>query len=408
MARDDTEKLLVSLDVGTATIEVLVAEQKADGGVEIIGMGSQPSRGIKRGVVVDIESTTRAIQRAVEQAELAAECEIRGVVASISGSHISSQNSQGMVPVREREVETSDVGQVLEAARAVNLPADRHLLHALPQEYIIDDQDGIQYPVGMAGVRLEVRAHLVTCAESAVLNISKCITRCGLELEDLVAQPLASAEAVLNEDEKELGVCLVDMGAGTTDIAVYTGGAVRLTRVIPVAGEQVTNDIAVALRTPTQHAEDLKLRYACAMTSMASADEVIQVPGVSGKQEERTLSRQLLAEVVQPRYEELFSLIKNELVKQGFDGLLAGGVVLTGGAVRMEGVQALAEDVLDMPVRLGDPAAKISGLVDMVRDARHSAGVGLLLWEEEYQQGPGRRREAGWWEKFKKWFRGEL
>ncbi len=408
MGRAEEDNLLVSLDVGTGSIEVLVAEQKVDGSVEIIGMGSQPSRGIKRGVVVDIESTTRAIQRAVEQAELAAECEIRGVVTSISGSHISSRNSQGMVPVRDREVEKGDVAQVLEAARAVNLPADRHLLHALPQEYIIDDQEGIQYPVGMAGVRLEVRAHLVTCAESAVLNISKCITRCGLELDALVAQPLAAAEAVLNQDEKELGVCLVDMGAGTTDIAVYTGGAARYTGVIPVAGEQVTNDIAVTLRTPTQHAEDLKLRYACALTSLASADELIQVPGVAGKEETRSLSRQLLAEVVQPRYEELFSLVKNELVKQGFDGLLAGGVVLTGGAVKMEGVQALAEDIFDMPVRVGDASGKIGGLADMVRDSRHAAAVGLLLWEKELHQGPGRRDQAGWWEKFKQWFRGEL
>ncbi len=407
MARADAGRLVVSLDVGTSVIEVLVAEQQADGSLEIVGVGSQPSRGIKRGVVVDIESTTRAIQRAVEQAELAAECEIRGVVASISGSHISSQNSQGMVPVRDREVESADVVQVLEAARAVNLPADRHLLHALPQEYIIDDQEGIQYPVGMAGVRLEVCAHLVTCAESAVLNISKCITRCGLELEALVSQPLAAAEAVLNEDERELGVCLVDIGAGTTDIAIYTGGAVRHTSVIPVAGEQVTNDIAVALRTPTQDAEELKLRYACALTSLASADETIQVKSVGGKGD-RTISRQLLAEVVQPRYEELFSLVKNELVKRGFDGLLAGGVVLTGGAVNMEGVVELAEDVFDMPVKLGQPGARISGLVDMVRGSQHAAGVGLLLWEEELPQGMGRKETSGWWEKFKKWFRGEL
>jgi len=404
----DEGKLVVSLDVGTSRIEVVVAEQTHDGRLDVIGVGRQACRGIKRGVVVDIESTTRAIRRAVEEAELMAECEIRGVVASISGSHISSQNSHGMVPVREREVSTEDVMQVLEAARAVNLPADRHLLHALPQEYIIDHQDGIQSPEGMAGVRLEVRAHLVTCAESAVLNIGKCITRCGLQMEALVAQQLASAQAVLNPDEKELGVCLVDMGAGTTDIAVYTGGAVRYTGVIPVAGEQVTNDIAVTLRTPIKDAEELKLRHACALVSQVPDDQVIQVQGVGSQQEERTLLRRTLAEVVQPRYEELFTLVNDELVRQGFDGLLAGGVVLTGGAVQMEGVRELAEGVFDMPVRIGQPGETVGGLADMVQDASHAAAVGLLNWEEQQQKGPRRNAKSGWWEAFWKWFRGEL
>lgn len=407
MSKPGPQELIVGLDIGTADITVIVGEKTDDGNIEVIGIGSQTSRGIKRGVVVDIESTTRSIQRAVEQAELMANCDIRGVITSISGTHISSQNSHGMYPVREQEVSEGDVQLVLEAARALSLPADRHLLHVLPQEYIIDSQGGIQHPVGMSGLRLEVKAHLVTCAESAVLNINKCVTRCGLELDRLVAQQLASAKAVLNEDEKELGVCLVDIGAGTTDIAVYCQGAIKLTAVIPVAGDQITNDIAVALKTPTQHAEDIKIQHACALVQLASNDEIIQVPSV-GDREPRPISRQVLAGVIQPRYEELFSLVQDEIRRNGLEELISVGIVLTGGSAKMEGVTELAEEVFNMPVRVGSPAEMVSGLADVVSNQIHASGVGLILWEEdEMEDGKWQRNEDSLLDRFKKWFRGE-
>jgi cell division protein FtsA len=372
---------MVGLDVGTSKVVALVGELAADGSIEVIGLGSQPSRGLKKGVVVNIESTVQSIQRAVEEAELMAGCEINSVYAGIAGSHIRSLNSHGVVAIRDREVAHSDVEHVIEAAKAVAIPADQRILHVLPQEFIIDGQEGIRDPIGMSGVRLEAKVHIVTGADSAAQNIVKCVQRCGLTVEDIVLEQLASSFAVLTEDEKELGVCIVDVGGGTTDIAVFSGGAIRHTAVIPIAGDQVTNDIAVSMRTPTQYAEDIKIRYACALSQLANPDETIEVPSV-GDRPARRLARQTLAEIVEPRYAELFNLIREELARSGFEEVIAAGVVLTGGSARMEGAIELAEEIFHVPVRLGLPQ-QVRGLADVVRNPIHSTAVGLLLYARE-------------------------
>ena len=352
MTKRSERNLLVGLDIGTSKVEALGCELTADNTVEIIGIGSHPSRGLKKGVVVDIERTVQSIQRAVEEAELMAGCEIHSVYAGIAGSHIRSLNSHGIVAIKDKEVAADDVERVIDAARAVAIPADQKLLHVLPQEFIIDNQEGIREPVGMSGVRLEAKVHLVTGAVSAAQNIIKCVERCGLTVDDIILEQLASSYAVLIEDEKELGVCLVDIGGGTTDIAVFTEGAIRHTAVIPIAGDQVTNDIAVALRTPTQYAEEIKLKYACALTQLASIEETIEVPSV-GDRPARRLARQTLAEVVEPRYEELFTLIQSELRRSGFEDLCAAGVVLTGGSSKMEGAGEFAEERFHKTGRCG-------------------------------------------------------
>lgn len=306
------KKLIVGLDIGTSKVCAVVGEVSEAHGVEVIGIGIHPSRGLKKGVVVNIESTVQSIQRAVEEAELMAGCQINSVYAGIAGNHIRSLNSHGIVAIRDKEVTASDVDRVIDAARAVAIPADQKIIHILPQEFIIDNQEGIKEPVGMSGVRLEAKVHMVTGAVSAAQNIIKCVRRCGLEVDDIILQQLASSYSVLLDDEKELGVCLVDIGGGTTDIAVFTEGAIRHTAVIPIAGDQVTNDIAVALRTPTQNAEEIKIKYACALAQLATAEESIEVPSV-GERPPRRLARQTLAEVVEPRYEELLSLVQAEL-----------------------------------------------------------------------------------------------
>jgi cell division protein FtsA len=381
VAKRTERRLMVGLDVGTSKVVALVGELAADGTIEVIGLGSQPSRGLKKGVVVNIESTVQSIQRAVEEAELMAGCEINAVFAGIAGSHIRSLNSHGVVAIRDREVAHSDVEHVIEAAKAVAIPADQRILHVLPQEFIIDGQEGIRDPIGMSGVRLEAKVHIVTGADSAAQNIVKCVQRCGLAVEDIVLEQLASSFAVLTEDEKELGVCIVDVGGGTTDIAVFSGGAIRHTAVIPIAGDQVTNDIAVSMRTPTQYAEEIKIRYACALSQLANPDETIEVPSV-GDRPARRLARQTLAEVVEPRYAELFNLIREELARSGFEEVIAAGVVLTGGSARMEGAIELAEEIFHVPVRLGLPQ-QVRGLVDVVRNPIHSTAVGLLLYARE-------------------------
>ncbi|NLY58752.1 MAG: cell division protein FtsA, partial [Gammaproteobacteria bacterium] len=311
MASKQGSRMIVGLDIGTSKVVALVGEIGADGELEIVGIGSHPSRGMKKGVVVNIESTVQSIQRAIEEAELMAGCQIHSVYAGIAGNHIRSMNSHGIVAIREGEVVQADIDRVLDAAQAVAIPADQKVLHILPQEYVIDNQEGVREPRGMSGVRLEAKVHLVTCAMNAVQNIEKCIRRCGLEVEDVILEQLASSYSVLTEDEKELGVCMVDIGGGTTDIAIFTEGAIRHTAVIPIAGDQVTNDIAMALRTPTQHAEEIKIRYACALAKLAGPEETIKVPSV-GERPPRDLSRQALAEVVEPRYDELFTLIQAE------------------------------------------------------------------------------------------------
>ncbi len=381
MSKKGEKRMIVGLDIGTSKVVAIVGEIGVDGGVEVVGIGSHPSRGLKKGVVVNIESTVQSIQRAVEEAEQMAGCQIHSIYTGIAGSHIRSFNSDGMVPIRDKEVSPEDVERVIEHARAVALPDNQKVLHVLPQEFIIDNQEGIREPVGMSGVRLEVKVHMVTGAVSAAQNIVKCIQRCGLEVDDVILQQLASGRAVLMDDEKELGVCLVDIGGGTTDIAVFTEGAIKHTAVIPIAGDQVTNDIAVALRTPTQHAEEIKIKYACCLTQLASADETIEVPSV-GERAPRRLSRQTLAEVVEPRYEELFSLVQAELQRSGFENLVAAGIVLTGGSSKMEGVVELAEEVFHMPVRQGIPLY-VTGLQDVIRNPIYSTAVGLLLFGNE-------------------------
>ena len=378
------KNLIVGLDIGTSKVVAIVGEVTPEGDeVEIIGIGQHPSRGLKKGVVVNIESTTHSIQRAVEEAELMSGCEIHSVYTGIAGSHIRSMNSHGIVAIRDKEVTQDDIDRVIDAARAVAIPADRKIVHILQQEFIIDNQEGIREPIGMSGVRLEAKVHLVTSAASAAQNIVKCIRICGLEVDDLILEQLASSESVLTEDEKDLGVCLVDVGGGTTDIAVFTEGAVRYTAVIPIAGDQVTNDIAVAMRTPTQYAEEIKIKYACALAQLTNADEMIEVPSV-GARPPRYLARQTLADVVEPRYEELLTLVQAELRRSGYEDLIAAGIVLTGGSAKMDGVIELAEEVFHMPVRVGYPKY-VSGLIDVVRNPIHATGVGLLLFGHKHR-----------------------
>ncbi len=406
------KNLIVGLDIGTSKVVAIVGEVKPDDGeIEIIGIGSNPSRGLKKGVVVNIESTVHSIQRAVEEAELMAGCEIHSVHVGIAGSHVRSLNSHGIVAIPDREVTMGDVERVIDAAQAVAIPADQKILHILPQEFIIDDQEGIKEPIGMSGVRLEARVHMVTGAVSAAQNIVKCVRRCGLEVDDLVLEQLSSSYAVLNDDEKELGVCLVDIGGGTTDIAVFTDGSIRHTAVIPIAGDQVTNDIAVALRTPIQYAEEIKVKYACALTQLAAGDETIEVPSI-GDRPPRRLSRQTLAEVVEPRYEELLSLVQAELRRSGFEELIAGGIVLTGGSSKMEGLIELAEEVFHLPVRLGIPRY-VTGLVDVVRNPIYATGVGLLLFGNSnravrLRNMPNGRGVKAVWARMKSWFQGNF
>jgi cell division protein FtsA len=412
MAKRSDRNLLVGLDIGTSKVVAIVGEIKADGALEIIGIGSHPSRGLKKGVVVNIESTVQSIQRAVEEAELMAGCEIHSVYAGIAGSHVRSLNSHGIVAIKDKEVEPGDVERVIDAAKAVAIPADQKILHVLPQEYIIDSQEGIRDPIGMSGVRLEAKVHIVTGADSAAQNIVKCVQRCGLSVDDIVLEQLASSYAVLTEDEKDLGVCVVDIGGGTTDIAVFGGGAIRHTAVIPIAGDQVTNDIAVSMRTPTQYAEDIKIKYACALSQLANPDETIEVPSV-GDRPPRRLARQTLAEIVEPRYEELFGLIRDELRRAGLEEQVATGIVLTGGSAKMEGAIELAEEVFHMPVRLGVPQY-VSGLVEVVSNPIHATGVGLLLYAKsnlEVQRTDAPLLAGGMknvFERMKAWFAGNF
>ncbi len=381
MSRKMDRNLIVGLDVGTSKCVAIVGEVTEEGALEVIGIGSSPSRGLKKGVVVNIESTVRSIQRAIEEAELMAGCEINTVYTGIAGSHVRSLNSHGIVAIRDKEVSAGDVDRVIDAARAVAIPADQKILHILPQEFVIDHQGGIREPIGMSGVRLEAKVHIVTGANSAAQNIVKCVQRCGLQVEDIVLEQLASSFAVLAEDEKDLGICLADVGGGTSDIAVFAGGAIQHTAVIPIAGNQVTNDIAISMRTPTQYAEEIKIKYACALSQLANPDETIEVPSV-GERPPRRLARQTLAEIVEPRYEELFRLIQEEVRRSGFEELIAAGVVLTGGSSKMEGAVELAEEVFHMPVRLGVPQF-VDGLSEVVRNPIHATGVGLLLYGSE-------------------------
>ncbi len=373
----ENKNLVVGLDIGTSKVVAVVAELLPDNRLNIIGMGGHESKGLKKGVVVNIEATVSAIQRALEEAELMADCKIARVFTGIAGSHIKSFNSRGMVAIKDREVSALDVQRVIETARALPIPTDQQILHILTQQFIVDGQDGVREPLGMSGVRLEVEVHIVTGAVSAAQNIVKCVRRCGLEVNDLILQPLASSIAVLTEDERELGVCLVDIGGGTTDIAIFREGAIRHTAVIPIAGDQITNDIAMALRTPTAEAEEIKIRNGCALRQLADPDELVEVPGI-GDRGSRQLSRQTLAEVIEPRVEELYSLIQKVLRESGYEELLSSGLVLTGGSSVMRGMVELGEEIFHMPVRLGTPRY-VGGLAEVVKHPRYATAIGLLL-----------------------------
>ncbi|MBB72717.1 MAG: cell division protein FtsA [Legionellales bacterium] len=413
MAKKIEKNLIVGLDIGTSKIVALVGEVSLDGRIDVIGFGSHPSRGLKRGVVVNIESTVQSIQRAVEEAELMAGCQIHSAYTGIAGSHINSLNSHGIVAIRDNEVSPADLNRVIDAAKAVAIPADQQILHVLPQEFILDNMDGIREPVGMSGVRLESKVHMVTGSVSAAQNIYKCVRRCGLEVADIILEQLASSYSVLTEDEKELGVCMIDIGGGTTDIAIFTDGAIRHTAVIPIAGDQVTNDIAVALRTPTQAAEQIKLQHACALVSMANASEMLEVPSV-GERPGRRLPRKVLAEVVEPRYDELFALVQAELRRSGFEDLIPAGLVLTGGASKVPGAIELAEAVFNAPVRMGIPQ-HVSGMAEVVRNPIYATGAGLLLYGLEQQQQRHRPPEVmmsnsmkSMFGKMRSWFQGNF
>lgn len=407
MARNEEKRMIVGLDIGTSKVVAVVGEVDTDGTIDIVGIGSHPSKGLKKGVVVNIESTVNAIQRAVEEAELMAGCQIHSVYVGIAGNHIRSMNSHGIVAIKDGEVQRADIDRVTDAAQAVAIPADQKILHVLPQEYVIDNQGGIKEPLGMSGVRLEAKVHLVTCAETAAQNIEKCVKRCGLEVDAIVLEQLASSYSVITDDERDLGVCMVDIGGGTSDIAIFTEGSIRHTGVIPIAGDQVTSDIAMALRTPTQHAEEIKIRYACALAQLTGPDETIKVPSV-GDRPPRDLSRQSLAEVVEPRYDELFTLIQGEIRRSGFEELIPAGVVLTGGTSKMEGVVELAEEIFHMPVRVGVPQYT-RGMHDIIRNPIYATAVGLLLsgakeLHEGAQLAAGRQKTSSMLDGLRNWF----
>ena len=410
MNRSVAGRMVVGLDIGTSKIVAIVGELGPEGQLEIIGIGSHASRGLKKGVVVNIDSTVQSIQRAVEEAELMAGCQIQSVFAGIAGSHIRSMSSHGIVAIRDREVFQPDIDRVIDAAQAVAIPADQKILHILPQEFLIDSQEGIKEPLGMSGVRLEAKVHLVTCAVNAAQNIEKCIQQCGLAVDDIILEQLASSFAVLTDDEKDLGVCLVDIGGGTSDIAIFTEGAIKHTAVIPIAGDQVTNDIAMALRTPTQNAEEIKIKYGCALASLAGENETIKVPSV-GERDDRDLSRQALAEVIEPRYEELFTLIQAELRRSGFEDLIPAGIVLTGGTSKMEGVVELAEEIFHMPVNIGKPKS-VAGLSDIVRNPIYATSVGLLQYglgndPQSHGAHPSKTQSGSIWQSVKSWLLGQ-
>ena len=411
MAKKPNKDYLVGIDIGTSKVVTLVGEMTSDGRLNVIGFGSHPSQGLKRGVVVNIESTVQSIQRSVEDADLMAGCEIYSAYTGIAGSHIRSINSHGIVAIRDHEVSQNDVDRVIDAAKAIAIPADQKILHVLPQEFIIDNQDSIREPVGMSGVRLEAKVHIVTGAVSAAQNIVKCMKRCGLAASDIVLEQFASSQSILSDDEKELGVCMIDIGGGTSDIAIFTDGAIRHTAVIPIAGDQVTNDIAIALRTPTRNAEEIKIKYGCALQDLVDTNQMIDIPTI-GDKVGRRLPQRALAEVVEARYEELFTLALTELRRSGLEEFIAAGIVLTGGASKIHGAQELAERIFKVPVRIGKPN-NVTGLSDIIQNPVYATGVGLLVYGLRQRQN---QREIvlnqpsikGLWSRMKSWFQGNF
>ncbi|SNY60649.1 cell division protein FtsA [Arsukibacterium tuosuense] len=411
MTKSIERDLIVGLDIGTAQIKAVVGEITPDNRLSIVGVGTHASRGMDKGGVNDLNLVVQAVQRAINEAELMADCQISSVYLGITGKHIRCQNESGMVPINDTEVTADDVASVIHAAKSVPISAERRMLHVLPQEFSVDMQEGIKSPVGMSGVRMEAKAHIITCANDMAKNIEKCVERCGLQVDQLIFSSLASSYAVLTDDEKELGVCVVDMGGGTIDLSIYTNGALRHTAVIPVAGNQVTSDIAKIFRTPISHAEDIKVQYACALRSMVGKEESIEVPSVGGRPA-RSMSRHTLAEVIEPRYHELFELVLEEIRSSGLEEQIAAGLVLTGGTSKMEGAVEFAEDVFQMPVRVGQPM-HVSGLKEYVQDPAYASVVGLLLYGKDVraqQKNAALSRDpvSSMLKKISSWFKGEF
>lgn len=402
VAKKKPDNVLVGLDLGTTKVCAIVGQVKDDGQVDIIGIGISPSHGLKKGVVVNIDSTVESIKKAVQEAELMAGVEIGSVYVGISGGHIKGINSRGVAAIKNREVGPADVARAIDGARAVNIPMDQQILHVLPQEFIIDDQDGIKDPHGMSGTRLDVKVHIITGAVTAIQNIVKSCSRAGLHVSDLVLQPLASSRAVLTTEEQELGVVVVDIGGGTTDLAFFLEGSLWHTEVLPIGGNHLTNDIAIGLRTPASEAEKIKIKHGCALSSLVKHEETLDVPSVGGRPP-RLLSRQILCEIIEPRMEELFGMVQQRLKKTGFEDMFASGVVLTGGTALMEGAQDAAERYLGLPIRRGAPR-NIGGLMDVVNSPIYATGVGLVLYgAENLQEAPRKFRSGGSINRFWKW-----
>ncbi|WP_339769657.1 cell division protein FtsA [uncultured Paraglaciecola sp.] len=409
MSKVADRKLIVGLDIGTSMVKAVVGELLDDGGISVIGVGSHPSKGMDKGGVNDLNMVVQSVQRAMSEMELMADCRVSSVFMSISGRHVQCQNESGMVPINNKEVTQEDVDNVIHAARSVPIAAERRLLHVLPQEFTIDVQEGIKNPIGMSGVRMEAQAHIITCADDMAKNLVKCVERCDLTADQLIFSSLASSYAVLTDDEKELGVCVVDIGGGTIDIVVYTDGAIRHTAVVPAAGNQITSDIAKIFRTPISHAEDIKINYACAMKDMVSMEENIEVHSVGGRPS-RAMSRHTLAEVIEPRYQELFELVQKEIRNSGFEEQIAAGIVLTGGTAKMEGAIEFAEEIFQMPVRVGEPLS-IKGLSEYVEDPTFATAIGLLQYGKEHikaKTAAKSKTSEGVWERIQSWFKGEF
>jgi cell division protein FtsA len=409
MSKVAERKLIVGLDIGTSNVKAIVGELLEDGGISIVGVGSHSAKGMDKGGVNDLNLVVQSVQRAINEMELMADCRVSSVFMAISGRHVQCQNESGMVPINNQEVTQEDVDNVVHAARSVPIAAERRLLHVLPQEFTIDVQEGIKNPIGMSGVRMEAQAHIITCADDMAKNLVKCVERCELTADQIIFSALASSYAVLTDDEKELGVCVVDIGGGTIDMVLYTDGAIRHTCVIPVAGNQITSDIAKIFRTPISHAEDIKINYACALKDMVSMEESIEVHSVGGRPS-RAMSRHTLAEVIEPRYQELFELVHEEIRASGLEEQIAAGIVLTGGTAKMEGAVEFAEEIFQMPVRVGQPL-EMKGLSEYVEDPKFSTAVGLLQYGKEHltaQLAGKNKANDGIWQRIQSWFKGEF
>ncbi len=409
MSKGTERKLIVGLDIGTSNVKAVVGELLDDETLSMVGVGSYASKGMDKGGVNDLNMVVRSVKNAVNEMELMADCNVSSVFMSISGRHVKCQNESGMVPINNQEVTQEDVDNVVHAARSVPIAAERRLLHVLPQEYTIDVQEGIKNPIGMSGVRMEAQAHIITCADDMAKNLVKCVERCDLVADQLIFSALASSYAVVTDDEKELGVCVVDIGGGTIDVVIFTDGAIRHTAVIPAAGNQITSDIAKIFRTPISHAEEIKINYACALKDMVSMEENIEVHSVGGRPS-RAMSRHTLAEVIEPRYQELFELVQDEIRSSGFEEQIAAGIVLTGGTAKMEGAVEFAEEIFQMPVRVGVPIA-MKGLSEYVEDAKFATAVGLLQYGKEHvlsQESAKNTQSDGFWQRIQSWFKGEF